>query len=46
MTQSADTWQTVQAEPDPANPTAEPGIYNVKSGAEGQALDGSKFTDW
>ena len=46
MTQSATTWQTVQAEPDPANLTAEPGIYNVKSGAEGQALDGSKFSDW
>jgi general secretion pathway protein G len=46
MTQSADTWQTVQAEPDPANLTVEPGIYNVRSGAEGEALDGSKFTEW
>ncbi len=25
ITQSADTWQTVAAEPDPNNPTAEPG---------------------
>jgi hypothetical protein len=24
----------------------EPGIYNVHSGAEGQALDGSKFSEW
>jgi len=46
MTQSATTWQTIQAEPDPANQTAEPGVYNVKSGAEGQALDGSNFSDW
>lgn len=46
MTQSADTWQTVQAEPDPANLTVEPGIYNVRSGAEGEALDGTKFTEW
>jgi general secretion pathway protein G len=46
MTQSADTWQTVQAEPDPANLTVEPGIYNVRSGAEGEALDGSKFAEW
>ena len=46
MTQSTETWQTVQAEPDPANLTVEPGIYNVRSGAEGQALDGSKFSDW
>ena len=46
MTQSATTWQTVPAEPDPANLTVEPGIYNVQSGAEGQALDGSKFSEW
>ena len=46
MTQSTETWETVQAEPDPANLTAEPGMYNVKSGSEGQALDGSKYSDW
>jgi general secretion pathway protein G len=46
MTQSTETWQTVPAEPDPANLTVEPGIYNVRSGAEGQALDGSKFNEW
>ena len=46
LTKSADTWQTVPAEPDPANPSAEPGIYNVKSGAPGTALDGSAFSDW
>ena len=46
FTKSADTWQTVPAEPDPANPSAEPGIYDVKSGAQGQALDGSNFSDW
>ena len=37
MTKSSDTWQTEPAEPDPANPSAEPGIYNVKSGATGKA---------
>jgi general secretion pathway protein G len=46
MTKSADSWQTVPAEPDPGNPTAEPGIYDVKSGAQGQALDGSNYADW
>jgi general secretion pathway protein G len=46
MTRAADTWQTVPAEPDPANPTDAPGIYDVKSGAQGQALDGSNFADW
>jgi general secretion pathway protein G len=46
LTKSADTWQTVPAEPDPGNPSAEPGIYDVKSGAQGQALDGTTFADW
>jgi len=46
ITKSVDTWQTVPAEPDPSNPTAEPGIYNVKSGATGTALDGSTYADW
>ena len=46
ITKSADTWQTDPAEPDPSNPSAEPGIYNVKSGAPGTALDGSSYADW
>ena len=46
MTQSADTWQTVAAEPDPNNPIAEPGVYDVKSGADGTSLDGSRYADW
>ena len=46
ITQSATTWETVQAEPDPTNLTAEPGVYNVKSGSEGEALDGSKYKEW
>jgi general secretion pathway protein G len=46
FTRSADTWQTVPAEPDPNNPTAEPGIYDVKSGSDATALDGTKYSDW
>ena len=46
ITKSKDTWQTVPAEPDPNNPSAEPGIYDVKSGAPGTALDGSNYADW
>ena len=46
ITKSRDSWQTVPAEPDPSNPSAEPGIYDVKSGAQGTALDGSNFADW
>jgi general secretion pathway protein G len=46
MTRSSDTWQTVPAEPDPSNPSAEPGIYDVKSGATGTALDGRSYADF
>jgi len=46
FTKSADSWQTVPAEPDPNNPSGEPGVYDVKSGAQGQGLDGSNYADW
>jgi general secretion pathway protein G len=46
MTGSRDTWRTIPAEPDPGNPIAEPGIYDVKSGATGLALDGTSYSDW
>jgi general secretion pathway protein G len=46
ITNSADSWTTIPSEPDPNNPTAAPGIYDVKSGSDGTALDGSKYSDW
>jgi general secretion pathway protein G len=46
FTNSADTWQQIPSEPDPNNPTAQPGIYDVKSGSDATALDGSKYSDW
>jgi general secretion pathway protein G len=46
ITKSADTWQTEPAEPDPGDPSGDPGIYNVKSGATGTGLDGSSYSDW
>jgi general secretion pathway protein G len=46
FTQSTETWQTVMSEPDPLNPSAQPGVYDVKSGAEGTALNGTKYSDW
>ena len=46
VTNSTDTWQTVPAEADPGNPSAEPGIYNVKSGATGTGLDGTSYSEW
>ena len=46
FTKSATTWQTVPAEPDPNNPSAEAGVYDIKSGSEATALDGTKYSDW
>jgi general secretion pathway protein G len=46
FTKSNSTWQAVPAEPDPNNPTAEAGVYDVKSGSDATALDGSKYSDW
>ncbi len=46
MTNSAETWQTVMAEADPSNPSAEPGITDVKSGSEGAAIDGTNYNEW
>jgi general secretion pathway protein G len=46
FTDSADTWITVPAEPDPSNTSAEPGIEDVKSGAPGTALDGTPYSEW
>jgi general secretion pathway protein G len=46
MTNSAETWQTVPAESDPANPSAEPGIFDVKSGSDKISLDGKPYAEW
>ena len=46
ITNSADTWETVPADTDPANPSAEPGVYNVKSGAQGNGLDGTPYSEY
>ena len=46
MTDSAETWVTEPAEPDPNNPATEPGVYRVKSGSDRTATDGSQYSDW
>ena len=46
FTESADTWQVVMSEPDAATPNAAPGVFDVKSGAEGVGLDGTPYADW
>jgi len=46
FTNSAETWQTTMSEPEPGNPTAEPGVYDVKSGSDAVALDGTRYAEW
>ena len=46
FTHSVDTWREVPSEPDPNNPTAQPGVYDVKSGSDLTALDGTKYSEW
>jgi general secretion pathway protein G len=46
ITNETTSWQGIPGEPDPANPSTVPGIYDVKSGAEGTAIDGTNYNDW
>ena len=46
FTESSDTWQVVMSDPDPGNPNATPGVFDVKSGAPGVSLDGTPYSDF
>jgi general secretion pathway protein G len=46
FTDSTESWQEIPAEPDASNPTALPGVYDVKSGSDAAALDGTSYSDW
>lgn len=46
FTHSADTWQTIMAEPDPLHADDEPGIFDVRSGSDLTALDGTRYSEW
>jgi len=46
FTMSASTWQITTSEPDPSNPNAPPGVYNVTSGSDATALDGTRYSEW
>ncbi len=45
FTASSTTWQTILADYDPSNPLSQ-GIYDVRSGAEGLAIDGTPYAEW
>ena len=46
FTSSADTWQTIMSEMNAADLSAQPGIFDVKSGSDRIAMDGSQYADW
>ena len=46
FTNSADTWQTTMSEGDASNPSAQPGIFDVKSGSDRIAIDGRPYAEW
>ena len=45
FTGSNTSWQSIPAEYDPSNPVI-PGLFDVRSGAQGVAMDGSAYADW
>jgi general secretion pathway protein G len=46
FTRSKDSWTTEPAPSDSNNSTTEPGVYNVHSGSDATAIDGSKYAEW
>lgn len=46
FTNSAETWQITMSDLDPANPSAQPGVYDVKSGSERTSLEGTQYSTW
>ena len=46
FTKSNTTWQEVPAEPDANNVSAEPGVYDVKSGSDRTSMSGTAYSEW
>ena len=46
FTNSAETWLTIMSDLDPSNPSAIPGVFDVKSGSDRTALDGTQYATW
>ena len=46
FTDSADTWQQIPSELDPGNPSAEPGVSDVRSGSDQTGSDGRPYAEW
>ncbi len=46
LTKSAGTWQQIPADFDASDRIVAPGVYDVKSGSEATALDGTSYSEW
>jgi general secretion pathway protein G len=46
FTESAESWVTEPAEQDESDISTEPGIANVRSGADGTSLDGRSYSEF
>ncbi|HEX6324336.1 MAG TPA: type II secretion system protein [Vicinamibacterales bacterium] len=46
MTNRKDTWVTEPAPPDPSNQSGGPGIYDIRSGSDGTAINGTRYSTW
>lgn len=46
FTKSSATWQEIPAEPDANNLSAEPGVYNVRSGSDRTSIQGTPYSEW
>jgi general secretion pathway protein G len=46
MTGSNNTWRTIMEESGSGTSQTEPGIFDVRSGADKTSLEGTPYTDW
>ena len=46
FTSSSDTWQTTMSELEAGNLTGESGVFDVKSGSDRNAMDGTPYANW
>ncbi len=46
MTNSADTWKTVMEDTPVGGSSSSPGLFDVHSGSDKKALDGTNYADW
>jgi general secretion pathway protein G len=46
MTNSDQTWKTIMEETPVGGSSSTPGLYDVRSGSDKKALDGTNYSDW